>query len=529
MKNTICALPAHGRLLRGARARAPGGEGRRALAHDRRVGALLSSSRPAPGFRDPPVQARRPLALLYLLVSGGKALVVDPGRDVDAHLEAARAAEAEIAGCSSRTRTPTSSPGTSASSPRELPGLREQERRRLLPAALGRLETRVGAARVQAVTTPGHTPDGMCGYVFGPESGAQPEAIFTGDTLFVGSVEPDLLEGRCRRRRSPRCCTTRGRRSSRRRGTPRASSPRTAPARSGAHLSDDELGDRGRETVEPVPAPRLQERPSPPSSRGSPRTPRYFAHNARLNRTGPRSSNGTPRCPETPPGPALADPSEFFVVDLRDAADHARAHIPNSPEYRPSRPVRDLDGDHGAVGDDDGEGRLILCGSRGELAGAPPHLHRVGYRAGIVTMESWKAAELPVAASALISPAELHAAMRAGTLDRRRCPPPERVDGVQDRQRDQPPPHAPGRALREARPVAAGRGGLQLGLPVEHGSRRACAEQPQSLQHDGRLRAWVEAGLPAIGARRRRRREAARGRSRAVRLPERISPSICTG
>ncbi|MCC6449980.1 MAG: MBL fold metallo-hydrolase, partial [Candidatus Aureabacteria bacterium] len=135
----------------------------------------------------------------YLLVSGGKALVVDPGRDVDAHLEAARAAEAEIAGVFlTHSHADFVAGHLELAARANCPVYANKESGAgypFQPLSDGS-EIRVGAARVQAVTTPGHTPDGMCGYVFGPESGAQPEAIFTGDTLFVGSVgRPDLLEG----------------------------------------------------------------------------------------------------------------------------------------------------------------------------------------------------------------------------------------------------------------------------------------------------------------------------------------------
>lgn len=51
--------------------------------------------------------------------------------------------------------------------------------------------------RVEVRDTPGHTPDGVC-FVFTDRSrGAEPAAVFTGDTLFVGDVgRPDLFPGR---------------------------------------------------------------------------------------------------------------------------------------------------------------------------------------------------------------------------------------------------------------------------------------------------------------------------------------------
>lgn len=53
---------------------------------------------------------------------------------------------------------------------------------------------RVGRIRLQALHTPGHTPESTC-YLLWDEQD-QPHAIFTGDTLFVGDVgRPDLLDG----------------------------------------------------------------------------------------------------------------------------------------------------------------------------------------------------------------------------------------------------------------------------------------------------------------------------------------------
>ena len=51
-----------------------------------------------------------------------------------------------------------------------------------------------GALRLQALHTPGHTPEHMSFVALGSESGGSPWALFTGDFLFVGSVgRPDLM------------------------------------------------------------------------------------------------------------------------------------------------------------------------------------------------------------------------------------------------------------------------------------------------------------------------------------------------
>lgn len=58
-------------------------------------------------------------------------------------------------------------------------------------------EIAIGEAAVRIVEAPGHTPEGLRGYVFNRQEMDQPVAVFTGDTLFVGSSgRPGLLEGK---------------------------------------------------------------------------------------------------------------------------------------------------------------------------------------------------------------------------------------------------------------------------------------------------------------------------------------------
>lgn len=51
-----------------------------------------------------------------------------------------------------------------------------------------------GRVRLQALATPGHTPESTSFLVFDLEGGDEPQAVLTGDTLFIGDVgRPDLL------------------------------------------------------------------------------------------------------------------------------------------------------------------------------------------------------------------------------------------------------------------------------------------------------------------------------------------------
>ncbi len=55
-------------------------------------------------------------------------------------------------------------------------------------------ELPVGALRLRALATPGHTPEHLAYLLFDPAHGSDPVALFSGDALFVGEVgRPDLL------------------------------------------------------------------------------------------------------------------------------------------------------------------------------------------------------------------------------------------------------------------------------------------------------------------------------------------------
>ena len=54
-------------------------------------------------------------------------------------------------------------------------------------------ELRVGKLRINALETPGHTPESICLVITDEEKSQQPWAVLTGDTLFIGDVgRPDL-------------------------------------------------------------------------------------------------------------------------------------------------------------------------------------------------------------------------------------------------------------------------------------------------------------------------------------------------
>ena len=132
----------------------------------------------------------------YMLGSGGEAVVVDPQRDVEIYLEAARREKLEI-----RHIFETHLHADFVSGHRELAertgaqiyiGAKAGARFPHQPVSDG-FELKVGSLRLQGLETPGHTPESICIVVIDEEKSPKPVAVLTGDTLFIGDAgRPDL-------------------------------------------------------------------------------------------------------------------------------------------------------------------------------------------------------------------------------------------------------------------------------------------------------------------------------------------------
>jgi glyoxylase-like metal-dependent hydrolase (beta-lactamase superfamily II) len=136
----------------------------------------------------------------YLIGCSGEAVVVDPQRDVDLYVD-----EAEKQGLTIRHVLETHLHADFVS------GHRELARRTGAKIYFGHQakamfdhvavqdgdEIRLGKLVLRFLETPGHTPESISIVVFDTEKSADPEAVFTGDTLFIGDVgRPDLLGAR---------------------------------------------------------------------------------------------------------------------------------------------------------------------------------------------------------------------------------------------------------------------------------------------------------------------------------------------
>ncbi len=132
----------------------------------------------------------------YMLASEGEAAVVDPQRDVEIYLQAAK-----TNGFSIRHIFETHLHADFVSGHNELAGrtgaqiyIGEQAEAKFPHVAVrDGFQLQFGKIRITGMETPGHTQESICLVVTDEEKSEKPWAVLTGDTLFLGDVgRPDL-------------------------------------------------------------------------------------------------------------------------------------------------------------------------------------------------------------------------------------------------------------------------------------------------------------------------------------------------
>lgn len=349
----------------------------------------------------------------YMLISKGEALVVDPGRDIDAYLDAAKKEKVKINGVFlTHSHADFVAGHMELAQAVKCPIYQNKSsgaEYSFVPLVEGS-EIEIGEAVVRFMETPGHTPDGLCALVFSARDKDKPELLFTGDTLFVGSVgRPDLLEGAMTAASLASMLFD----SWNNKLAPLPDAVMILPAHGagslcGAHLSDQPKSSIGEQRAGNA---YLQHH-----SRGEfiaavlqglPEAPQYFKHNAAMNRKGPKLVDWQAPLNEIAAGKALTDPMEYYVVDLRDQKQYSLGHIPNSVNIGLRGRLENWVGTMVPW-----ESKVVLAGAEDELKEAVHRLHRVGYEAQTITMQAWQKAGLPLATSTLIRPAALYALMQ---------------------------------------------------------------------------------------------------------------------
>ncbi len=354
----------------------------------------------------------------YLLVSGKEALVVDPGRDATIYLETAKKEGAAIVGVY-LTHSHADFVAGHAELAKTAPtyvNAKTEAKYAHKPIREGDTLA-VGDAVVRILETPGHTPDGTCAVVAGKQEPDRPLAVFTGDTLFIGSVgRPDLLgEGMAASTLASMMFDTWSDKLSKLPDEVKVFPAHGAGSLCGAHLSDAPTSTLGEQRVaNPYLAHRSRGEFVAAVLEGLPEAPQYFQHNARINHDGPELVDWQAGpLPLAKPSVELTDSAKHYVVDIRSAVEYSAAHVPNSVNI-------DLRGRFetwvGIMAP--WEAKLVLCGKEKDLVEACHRLHRVGYnrsdnRVACMTFEAWKQAGLPVKASEMIPPQKLYAQMQS--------------------------------------------------------------------------------------------------------------------
>jgi glyoxylase-like metal-dependent hydrolase (beta-lactamase superfamily II)/rhodanese-related sulfurtransferase len=349
----------------------------------------------------------------YLLGASSTCAVIDPRRDIEIYLKAARDLNLKIthvlqthlhADFVSGHLDLAKATGASIVMPKAA------------GAAFGHIPViqgdtvRIENILIEVLETPGHTPEHVTYVARDLARGTEPVSIFCGDTLFVGDVgRPDLFPGRAAELASllydslhtkilalPDFCEV-------------------FPAHGAGSLCGKSMGAKRESTVGYEKrfneALQIKDRQSFVASltSGMPPAPDHFGRCSRINREGPALLDSLPLpMPLDPPAfsKRMEDPSAI-VLDIRDYSAFGGNHVPGSVSL-------DLGGNFatfaGWILPADGE--ILLVADRPEsVPEAVTWLRRVGLDRVTATLEgalfAWAKAGLPTAHVPQISPFEL--------------------------------------------------------------------------------------------------------------------------
>jgi glyoxylase-like metal-dependent hydrolase (beta-lactamase superfamily II)/rhodanese-related sulfurtransferase len=342
----------------------------------------------------------------YLVADLGKAVVIDPGRDVAETMAVAAEMRvtiekilvthlhADFAGGHLLMSKLTGAPiGTDEKTDAAWQSERMVEGHRFS----------IGNAEFRVVRTPGHTPDHISFELTDRASSIAPFAVFTGDTLFAGDVgRPDLFGAD----RQEELCRSLFASLARYRELP--DHTLVYPCHGAGSLCGKRLSPRNPTTVgfekhanemfqienyDDFRRELLTDMPAPPAY--------YFATSAKN-----RSGDGLLATPPTPRPftPGQVRKYDGVVVDLRDQAAFAACHVPGSLNLAADIHLSITAGFTLST-----DARICLVGAPDEVARAASVLWRMGYDhvEGFLLGEIgfWRESGLPTAGFPLLDPA----------------------------------------------------------------------------------------------------------------------------
>lgn len=288
----------------------------------------------------------------------------------------------------------------------------------------------VGNVRLQALHTPGHTPEHMSFLVTDTAAATEPIAIVTGDFVFVGDVgRPDLLE-----------------RAARIEGTMESGARTLFQSLQRFKQYPDYLqvwpghgaGSACGKGLSAVPQSTVgyerrfnwafgveeQSEFVRQVLMGQPEPPAYFAQMKRINRDGPRILHGF-TAPQWLPGTRLAEVlgRGGFVIDTRSAAAFAAGHVPGTINIPLNRAftgwagwLTPFDEDFYLIVDDSGSDRGAAHVSEAAKELAMIGLDRFAGYFGLDAVEGWARNGTPLATVPQVTGAELAELLSRGTV-----------------------------------------------------------------------------------------------------------------
>ena len=356
----------------------------------------------------------------YMVGSEGVAAVVDPQRDVEVYLEAARQNDLRIAHIieSHLHADFVSGHGELAArtGAKIYLGARAGAQFPHVAVREGD-EVRFGQCRLQFLETPGHTIESISVLVTDLERAPEPFAVLTGDTLFIGDVgRPDLSPGYTPQQLAGLLYDSLQQKLL---GLP--DGVRVYPAHGAGSLCGRQMSTERSSTIGEQ---RVKNYALRAASRDEfihlltdslPERPAYFARDAEINRTGAPALDDLPPLAELSPA-ALAARQEtgVIVLDTRPDIQFAAAHVPGSVNIPLSGQFASWAGALLGL-----ENELILVADdldrvkESRLRLARVGIERVaGYLAGGI--EAWQAANRPVEQLAQITVQDLARLQRDG-------------------------------------------------------------------------------------------------------------------
>jgi glyoxylase-like metal-dependent hydrolase (beta-lactamase superfamily II)/rhodanese-related sulfurtransferase len=269
-------------------------------------------------------------------------------------------------------------------------------------------ELRLGQLVLRFLETPGHTPESLCVLAFDRRAGGtDPVAVFTGDTLFIGDVgRPDLVSAQ-----GHSAADMAGMLFDSLRGKllPLPDAVIVYPAHGPGSACGKNIGKELSSTLGQQKAlnwalqPMPRERFIALATAGLPPSPRYFSHDAEQNRAGATPLADLPAPPPLSPQELQArQAAGALVLDVRDKEVYGAGHVPGSINIGLVGSFAPWAGALLAL-----DRPLLLVADTAAPAGTPPgiaearlRLSRVGLHdvAGYLEggIAAWRAAQLPL-------------------------------------------------------------------------------------------------------------------------------------